>query len=202
MDTEFIYSCYVSFFFRLIEERRAEAAAALAEAEELKRAKRSNTANKSGARLKRRDSSLDPAPRTKRDSSLDPAPRTKRDSSLDPAPRSRAETSPVVPDPHVAQRSNRAQSSGPATSSTVDPPPVPTKVSFNEPVNLESEPQSQPEPTAPVSDLPSGWEEVTQADGSVYYYHRRSRMSRWEKPDPQVNYLTLHLRCPQFTIIF
>jgi len=34
--------------------------------------------------------------------------------------------------------------------------------------------------------LPDGWEAVATADGSVYYYHRISRVSRWDFPSRQV----------------
>jgi len=36
------------------------------------------------------------------------------------------------------------------------------------------------------SDLPPGWEEVHGENGSVYYYHKFTRLSRWDKPDAAV----------------
>ncbi len=36
------------------------------------------------------------------------------------------------------------------------------------------------------SDLPPGWEEVHGDNGSIYYYHKFTRLSRWDKPDAAV----------------
>ncbi len=36
------------------------------------------------------------------------------------------------------------------------------------------------------SDLPPGWEEVHVENGSIYYYHKFTRLSRWDKPDAAV----------------
>mmetsp|Transcript_16347 Transcript_16347/g.24641 ORF Transcript_16347/g.24641 Transcript_16347/m.24641 type:complete len:1163 (+) Transcript_16347:260-3748(+) len=37
-----------------------------------------------------------------------------------------------------------------------------------------------------LSPLPAGWEEVHTDDGGTYYYHRVTRISRWEKPSAEV----------------
>lgn len=34
--------------------------------------------------------------------------------------------------------------------------------------------------------LPRGWQEVKTEDGTVYYYHVLARVSRWDKPTPEV----------------
>lgn len=34
--------------------------------------------------------------------------------------------------------------------------------------------------------LPDGWEAVETSDGSVYYYHKVTRISRWDYPSPEV----------------
>ena len=34
--------------------------------------------------------------------------------------------------------------------------------------------------------LPRGWQEVKTKEGETYYYHVISRVSRWDKPTPEV----------------
>jgi len=45
---------------------------------------------------------------------------------------------------------------------------------------------SKSDVTEGTSDLPRGWQEVQTADGTVYYYHIIARVSRWDKPTPEV----------------
>ena len=40
--------------------------------------------------------------------------------------------------------------------------------------------------TLTTDGLPRGWQEVKTANGETYYYHVISRVSRWDKPTPEV----------------
>ena len=90
-----------------------------------------------------------------------------------PASRPRAGSGSSVPSPSV-----------PHDDSTSDLSPASSAP------EVSSRPSATPaRPRASSSgdgDLPDGWEEVVSSAGQKYFYHRVTRISRWEKPDASV----------------
>ena len=68
---------------------------------------------------------------------------------------------------------NRQQASSVPKSVNIPDLPIPASYASNNVTNNNS-------------DLPSGWEEVHGENGTIYYYHKFTRLSRWDKPDAAV----------------
>jgi hypothetical protein len=108
-----------------------------------------------------------------------------------PPPMPQLAPKPSAPATTATANNEKKATNAPSAESTEGsfsgPPPghepPPTTTATTVPIPKEnSEAQFDPSATAP---LPEGWQEVKQDNGGPnYFYHTRTRMSRWQKPDP------------------
>jgi len=63
------------------------------------------------------------------------------------------------------------------------PTPAPTPVPAHSSTAYASAPAPAPAAAYQDPSLPDGWDAVTDEGGNTYYYHRVTRVSRWDKPD-------------------
>ena len=101
-----------------------------------------------------------------------------------PAPQDKSEQSKTKPTvaPTMPMRKgsldNRTQA-----APTPAPTPVPTTAATPAPTSSATPVQATKSTIVQDPTLPDGWEAVRDDQGNTYYYHRVTRVSRWDRPD-------------------